>query len=191
MTYLLDILQGIGIAAAAGASPFLPLAVAALAGLVNLGTNYEGTTFRVLESPIVLVLAIVLAVVAIVLRRRLETENGERAMLGLGMIFGAVITAATIADHSSTWWPGLIAGAGAALISGLAVQSLLRRTRARLDEEQRSLLSIGNAIGATVVAILAVLLPPVGLIALLVAVWLLVGGRRRANAKHAGLRVLR
>jgi hypothetical protein len=191
MTYLLDLLQGIGIAAAAGVSPFLPLAVAAGAGLFDLGADYEGTSFSVLESPLVLALAVVLAVVAFVLRRRFENLAGERAMLALGMVFGAVVTAATLADHSSTWWPGLIAGALAALITGRGVQSLLRRTRARLDQDSQTTLAVGATLGAVVVAILAVVLPPLGLIAVIVGIWLYVGGRRRESSKHAGLRVLR
>lgn len=191
MTYLLDLLQGIGIAAAAGVSPFLPLAVAALAGLVGLGANYDGTSFEVLQSPVVLVLSIVLAVVAFVLRRRLEDGAGGRVMLALGMVFGAVVTAATLADNSSTWWPGLIAGALAALVTGLGVQSLLRRTRARLDNDSQTTLAVGATLGAVVVAILAVVLPPLGLIAVIAGVWLYIGGRRRESSKHAGLRVLR
>lgn len=191
MNYLLDILQGIGVAAAAGVSPFLPLAVAAVAGLANLGANYDGTSFSVLESPVVLVAAIVLAVAAIVARKRLETPQVERVLLGLGVIFGAVVCAATVADRSDTWWPGLIAGALAALVTGLAVQSLLRRTRTRLDDEQRTLLSTGSALGAAVVAILSVVLPPVGLIAVAAGIWLYLGGRRQEASKHAGLRILR
>ncbi|MBF6619441.1 MAG: DUF4126 family protein [Patulibacter sp.] len=191
MTYLLDLLQGVGIAAAAGASPFLPLAVAALAGLVGVGADYEGTSFSVLESPVVLALSVVLAVVAFVLRKRFENLAGERVMLALGMVFGAVVTAATIADHSSTWWPGLIAGALAALITGLGVQSLLRRTRARLDRDGQTTLAVGATLGALVVAVLAVILPPLGLIAVIAGIWLYVGGRRRESSKHAGLRVLR
>ncbi|WP_210491102.1 DUF4126 family protein [Patulibacter sp. SYSU D01012] len=191
MNYVLDILQGIGVAAAAGVSPFLPLAVAAVAGLANLGANYDGTSFSVLESPVVLVAAIVLAVAAIVARRQLEAPHVERALLGLGVIFGAVVCAATVADRSDTWWPGLIAGALAALVTGLAVQSLLRRTRARLDDEQRTLLSTGSALGAALVAILSVVLPPVGLIAVAAGIWLYFGGRRQEASKHAGLRILR
>jgi hypothetical protein len=191
MNYLLDILQGLGIAAAAGASPFLPLAVASLAGLINLGTDYEGTSFSVLESPVVLVLAVLLAVAAIVARRRLESPQAERVTIGLGVIFGAVATAATVADRSDTWWPGLILGGIAALVVGIAVGSLLRRTRARLEDEQRTLLSVGGALGAGLVALLSVVLPPVGLIAVAAGIWLFVGGRRQDTTKHAGLRILR
>jgi len=191
MNYLLDLLQGLGVAAAAGASPFLPLVVAAVAGLANLGADYEGTSFSFVESPVLLALAIVLAVVAIVLRRRLESPQAERALLGLGVVFGAVVAAATVADRSDVWWPALIAGGLAALVVGLAVQALLRRTRARLEDEQQTLLSIGGALGAGLVALLSVVLPPVGLIAVAAGIWLFVGGRRQDTTKHAGLRILR
>lgn len=191
MNYLLDLLQGLGVAAAAGASPFLPLVVAAVAGLANLGADYEGTSFSFVESPVLLALAVVLAVVAIVLRRRLESPQAERALLGLGVVFGAVVAAATVADRSDVWWPALIAGGLAALVVGLAVQALLRRTRARLEDEQQTLLSIGGALGAGLVALLSVVLPPVGLIAVAAGIWLFVGGRRQDTTKHAGLRILR
>jgi len=191
MTYLLDILQGIGIAVAAGVSPFLPLAVAAAAGLLELGADYDGTSLSVVGSPVVLVLSVVLAVAALVLRRRLEEPRAEQALLGLGVLVGAVVTGATIADHSGTWWPGLVAGAVAAAIGGLGAGSLLRRTRARLDEETRTTLAVGAAGGAAVASILSVALPPLGLVALIGAIWLYAGGRRQDTRKHAGLRVLR
>jgi uncharacterized membrane protein YoaK (UPF0700 family) len=191
MTYLLDLLQGIGIAAAAGVSPFLPLAVAAIAGLLKLGADYEGTSFSALQSPVVLVLAIVLAVAAFVLRKRFDNDAGRRVMLALGVVFGAVVTAATVADHSSTWWPGLIAGGLAALVTGLGAGSLLQRTRARLDQDGQTTLAVGATLGAVAVAILAIVLPPLGLIAVIAGIWLYVGGRRRQASKHAGLRVLR
>ncbi|MCK9248472.1 MAG: DUF4126 family protein [Solirubrobacteraceae bacterium] len=191
MTYLLDILQGVGIAAAAGVSPYLPLAVAATAGLIDLGADYDGTDLSFLESPVVLGLAVVLAVVALVLRRRLEEPLPERIQIGLGMAVGAVATAAAVADNSGTWWPGLVVGAVAALVAGAGFRALLRRTRARLDEDTRMTLAVGAALGALVVAVLSVAAPPLGLVAAAVGIWLLVGGRRREQSKHAGLRVLR
>jgi uncharacterized membrane protein len=191
MNYLLDLLQGLGVAAAAGASPFLPLAVAAVAGLANLGADYDGTSFSFVESPVLLALAVVLAVVALVARRRLESPQAERVVLALGVVFGAVVAAATVADRSDTWWPALIAGGVVAFVVGTAVQALLRRTRARLEDEQRTLLSVGGALGAAVVALLSIALPPIGLIAVAAGIWLFVGGRRQDATKHAGLRILR
>ncbi|MGE4425109.1 MAG: DUF4126 family protein [Solirubrobacteraceae bacterium] len=191
MTYLLDILQGVGIAAAAGVSPYLPLAVAAAAGLLDLGADYDGTDLSFLESPVVLGLAVVLAVVALVLRRRLEAPAAERVEIGIAAVVGAVATAAAVADNSSTWWPGLVIGGVAALVAGAGFRTLLRRTRDRLDEDTRLTLAAGAALGALLVAILSVALPPLGLVAVAVGIWLLLGGRRREQSKHAGLRVLR
>ncbi len=191
MTYLLDLLQGLGVAAAAGASPFLPLAVASAAGLLQLGADYDGTDLSVVGSPVVLVLSILLAVAALVLRRRLERPQAEQALLVLGVVVGAVVTGATIADNSGTWWPGLLAGAVAALVSGLGARSLVRRTRQRLDSDAHGTLAGGVALGAAVVALLSIALPPLGLIALVGGIWLLVGGRRQDTRKHAGLRILR
>lgn len=191
MNYLLDILQGLGVAAAAGASPFLPLAVAALAGLLDLGANYESTDFSFVESPVLLGLSVLLAVVALVARRKLESRTAERVLLALGVVFGAVVCAATLADRNDPWWPGLIAGGLAALVVGTAVQALLRRTRARLEDEQRTLLTIGGALGAGVVALLCIALPPLGIVAVAAGVWLFLGGRRQETTKHAGLRILR
>ena len=42
-----------------------------------------------------------------------------------------------------------------------------------------------------IVAVLAVLAPPLGIVALGFLVWLLVGGRRRQGEKYAGLRILK
>ena len=50
MDYLLALLQGLGIAAAIGIRPFLPvLLVGALAG-ADLGVDFEGTEFAFLEQ---------------------------------------------------------------------------------------------------------------------------------------------
>jgi hypothetical protein len=44
---------------------------------------------------------------------------------------------------------------------------------------------------ALLLAVLSVLLPPVGLIGLAGLLWLLIGGRGREQDKYAGLRILR
>jgi len=44
---------------------------------------------------------------------------------------------------------------------------------------------------ALLVAVLSVVAPPVGVIALAGFVWLLFAGRRRGDEKYAGLRILR
>jgi len=44
---------------------------------------------------------------------------------------------------------------------------------------------------AVVLAALAILIPPISIVAVVFFVWLLAGGRRREGEKYAGLRILR
>lgn len=200
MDYLLDILTGLGVAVAAGATPWLPLLITAAAALANLGVDFEGTPFAFLESPVVLVLAAVLAVASLVAHRQLVGPALRNATLGAGAIVGAVLAAAAVADRSETWWPGLIVGALAAVLAGLAVGSLVERTRTRLEATAKGTerddgpvvtLLVVVALAAAAIAALSIVLPPVGAVALVGALFLLLGGRRQAGRKHAGLRVLR
>jgi hypothetical protein len=73
----------------------------------------------------------------------------------------------------------------------LATRPLLERVRARLDDETAGMLPLFTETGALVAAVLSVLLPPVGLVVLLLLLWLLYAGRQRGEQKYAGLRILR
>ena len=74
----------------------------------------------------------------------------------------------------------------------LATRPLLVRVRARLDREAAAAVPLyAEGIGDAVLAALSVVAPPVGPIGLLVLLWLLIAGRRRAEQKYAGLRILR
>jgi hypothetical protein len=72
MDFVFDLLQGVGIAAAIGVRPFLPVLLTAALARANLGLDFEGTDFAFLESwPLIaafVVGAIVLA--SLTLRRR-------------------------------------------------------------------------------------------------------------------------
>ena len=50
--------------------------------------------------------------------------------------------AGALADHGYVWWPGLLGGALCAALAGAATQSLVMRTRARLDAEARAALPV-------------------------------------------------
>ncbi|MDP9345715.1 MAG: DUF4126 family protein, partial [Actinomycetota bacterium] len=78
MKTLLDILQGMGVSAAAGLRPFLPtLAVGGLA-TADLGVDFDGTSFSFLESPWFLLAVTAALVVSVLLRARIEsTAAGE------------------------------------------------------------------------------------------------------------------
>jgi uncharacterized membrane protein YgdD (TMEM256/DUF423 family) len=196
MDTLLDILTGIGLACAAGIRPFLPGLAAGAFAAANLTIDFDGTDLSFLESTGWLLALVVALVVAVALQRRMGSERLEAgpfgaAISGLAIGVGAVLFAGALADHSEVWWPGLLGGLACALIGERAARDLLGRTRSRLDPDAREALIVYADGAALVIAVLAILVPPLSLVALGVLVWLLAGGRRRKGEKYAGLRILR
>ena len=191
MKLLLDILQGAGLSAAAGVRPFLPTLAAGALARADAGLDFDGTRFPFLEAPAFLLAVAAAMVVAFLLRGRLEGARGAAALSGIGIGLGALLFAGTLDDRHETWWPGIVAGLACAALAGAAVRDLLTRTRARLDREAATALPVYAEAAAMVLAGLAVLVPPVSILALGFLAWLLVGGRRRSGQKYAGLRILR
>jgi Domain of unknown function (DUF4126) len=188
---LLDICQGMGVSAAAGLRPFLPTLLVGALAADDLGIDFDGTDFAFLESAWFLLAIAVALVVTTLLRTRLETPSGEAALGGIGLGLGALLFAGTLDDRYSTWWPGIIGGLLCALIAQQGARSLLTRTRARLDAEAAGALFLYAEAAALLLAGLAVLIPPISVLAIAFFVWLRLGGRRREGEKHAGLRILR
>ena len=196
MDTVLDILTGAGLGAAAGIRPFLPgLAAGALAS-ANATIDFDGTDLSFLEAPGWLLALVVALLVAVVAERRLGAERLEAgplgaALSGIALGVGAVLFAGALADHADVWWPGLIGGLLCALLGERAIRTLLRRTRSRLDASAAAALTLYADGAALLLAVLAILLPPVSVIAIGFLVFLLVRGRRREGEKYAGLRILR
>jgi hypothetical protein len=190
MDYLLDLLQGLGLGAAIGIRPFLPVLLAgALAG-ANLGLDFDGTAFAFLEqSGFLLAILIGVAVLGIVERR--TSDRVGIVLLVIALALGALEAAGSLDDRNATWWPGLPVGAAAAVLGWAAVRSLLGRVRARLDADTAKALPLYAEGMALLAAGLSILFPPLALVVVGVLAWLLVGGRRRAGEKYAGLRILR
>jgi hypothetical protein len=188
---LLDICQGMGVSAAAGLRPFLPTLLVGALAADDLGIDFDGTDFAFLESAWFLLAIAVALVVTTLLRTRLETPSGEAALGGIGLGLGALLFAGTLDDRYSTWWPGIIGGLVCALIAQQGARSLLTRTRARLDAEAAGALFLYAEAAALLLAGLAVLIPPISVLAIAFFIWLRLGGRRREGEKHAGLRILR
>ena len=128
---------------------------------------------------------------AVAERRGLAEGPVESAVQGIGIGLGALLCAATIADHYDLWWPGLLGGGLCAVLAGTATRSLVVRTRGRLDPDARAALPVYVDGAAGVLAGLSVVVAPISVAALGFFAFLLRGGRRREGEKYAGLRILR
>jgi len=189
---LIDILQGAGLAGAAGIRPFLPALVAGAFARGNVLIDFDGTKFSFLERPgWLLALVLAVAIAGILERRGIAQRSLESALAGIGIGLGALLFAATLDDRFDIWWPGLIAGGLCAALAGAATRALLVRTRARLDSSARAALPVYAEAIALALAALAVVVAPVSIVALGFFILLLRGGRRREGEKYAGLRILK
>jgi len=196
MATFLVICQGVGLAAACGVRPFLPVLLAGALAAGARGLDFDGTGYRFLESSVFLLATVVgLLVVTVIERRRGAPALGPGALAavvgGVGIGVGALEFAGSLADEGKLAWPGLVAGLACAALAQAAARNFFGRVAARLDPEARAALIIYLEGLALALAAAAVLVPPLSLIALATAVVLLVRGRRRDERKYAGLRVLR
>jgi hypothetical protein len=196
MDFLLDLLQGAGIAAAIGMRPFLPVLLVGALAAANLGIDFGGTDFAFLEQAPALAIVLVLLALATFAVRRSGPEAPERPpyvwiFAGLAVVLGALQGAASLADRDHPIVAGLIVGAACAALGFVAVRDLLTRTRRRLDAETAGTLPLYAEAAALAAAGLSVLFPPLAILVVIGLVALLVGGRRRSGEKYAGLRILR
>jgi hypothetical protein len=195
MDEFLVITQGIGLALACGVRPFLPALLAgALAG-ADTGLDFDGTDFSFLESPfwMIAVIAVLAAVVGYERRRPGVFDAGSpgAALAGLSIGIGALLFAGSLADEGHPAWIGIVAGLACAGLANSATRDFFARVAARLDREARAALPVYKDGSSLVLAGLAILIPPVSLLALAAFALLLVRVRRHGGEKYAGLRVLR
>ena len=196
MDFILDLLQGAGIAAAIGIRPFLPVLLAGALASADVGLDFSGTDFSFLEAWPFLLGALVLVVSLDFVGRRRGREAADRTPLlyvvgGVALVLGALEAGGSVADRSDAWWAGILVGVACAALGFQAARSLIGRVRRRLDDQAAAALPVyaeGAALGAAGVSIL---FPPLALLVIGGLVWLLSGGRRRAGEKYAGLRILR
>jgi hypothetical protein len=191
-----DIFQGIGIAAAVGIRPFLPALVAGALAAASVEIHFGGTGLAFLQGAPFLIGMAVGAVALLLAERSLRGRpGGERVRTGVvvacGLVLGALFFAGSLARGHYADWPGVAGGVLCAALAAVATAPLLARVGARLGGQDAVTLPIYVEGAAALVALLSVLAPPVGVIALVLLVWLLVAGRRREGQKYAGLRILR
>jgi hypothetical protein len=194
---LFDIFQGIGIAAAAGIRPFLPGLAAGLLAVGKVEIHFDHTKFHFLQAAPFLIIVGVLALGLIGLEASRRGAAVDRSPAGwvltaAGTAVGALFFAGSLCRSGHPWWPGLVGGVICAVLGVLAARPFLTRLRSRLDAEAAALGVPLIAEGAALLtAVLSVVAPPLGVVALIALVVLILRGRGRADQKYAGLRILR
>jgi uncharacterized membrane protein len=193
-----DIFQGIGIAVALGIRPFFPSLAAGLLGAAGAEIHFDHTSYSFLQDiPFLFAMAVlgcgVLVYEAGLFNNDLEKRTWSDGLMTVAaLILGALFFGANLCREGHAAWPGFIAGVVCVVIGVLASRPFLLRLRSRLDAEAATigipLIAEGTAL---LTAILSILAPPVGLIALIAAIILIIRGRGRDDAKYAGLRILR
>ena len=194
MNLLFDLLQGLGIAAAIGIRPFLPVLLAGALAAANTGLDFDGTSFAFLEAwPFWVAVLVVVVALELAARRGNAPNTGPLVWAGLALVvaLGALEAAGSVDDRSKPWIIGLIAGAAAAALGWLAARSLFTRVRRRLDRDAAAALPVYGEGVAVAAAGLSILFPPLAVLVIGALVWLLAGSRRREGEKYAGLRILR
>ena len=205
-----DIGLGIGLAAACGLRPFVPVLLAgALASSNALGVAFAHGHFRFLESTWWLLVVVVALVVAYALQLLLGmapsldsapagSRNGRSvdplaaAIAGIAYGTGALLFAGTLAAHGDAWWPGLLGGLAVVGVVQRSSSSVIFRARARLtDRSAREALTIYLDAAALLLAALVAVLHPLGYVAVALLAWFAWKGRGRSDEKYAGLRILR
>ena len=196
MDFVFDLLEGAGIAAAVGIRPFLPTLLVGALAAGDLGIDFDGTDFSFLEQPAWLAAVVVLLAISVLAVRRAGPDVLDRRpwayllgafTIGVGVLMGA----GAMADGGNSVVPGIVAGALCAFLGYVVARDLLGRTRKRLDREAANALTLYAEGAGLVAAGASVLFPPLAVLVIGGLLALLLGGRRRAGEKYAGLRILR
>lgn len=196
---------GIGLAAACGLRPFLPVLLAGALGSANvLGVDFPSGSFHFLESAwwlLVVAITYALAWASQVLlnlspfydpvAREPKRDPLAAALTGLAFGAGAVLFGGTLAAHGDASWPGILGGFAVVGIAQRVSGPVMWGARRRLtDKAAREALTLYIDGAALLVAAVVCALHPLGYVVLVALLWLMLRRRSRAGEKYAGLRIL-
>jgi len=187
MDDLFAIFQGLGLALCCGlGGPLAALAVAVLAH-VHAGIDLRGTDLQWFgRSWFIPVLAVLTAAWYLLAKRRPPAIEAPVAAA-----LGAIVFAASLAEETSTWWPGLIAGAVAGYWSASVTAGIREGALRRGGDDVGGGIALLLSAAAVALAAATIFCPPLGLVLLVVFAYVAATRGRRASEKHAGLRSLR
>jgi hypothetical protein len=200
-----DIGLGVGLAAACGLRPFLPLLLAgALASAKALDVSFPAGSYHFLQASwwlLVVAVALALAYGAQLLLALPPVIDGESrqprrewlaaALAGLSVGAGALLFAATLGAHGEITWPGAVAGIAVAGLAQRVATAVIAGARRRLpDRGAREALTVYLDAAALLAAVLVALLHPLGYVLVAALLSFEIRRRSRAGEKYAGLRIL-
>lgn len=217
MNTLLDILQAVGVGAAAALSPFFAVAVVILLAALHLGLNPDGTEFEFASGIAAVVVALIVIVQSLILtftrggtRFRVAADRPHAITLYtvVAVVLGAVAGAVAMGAENREPLIGALIGAAFAAIVAPAAASLLSGVAGRIEAKEqrkpatadvnphaedasRNVLAFGTDATSAGAVALALLIPPTAIVLPLLSIAILAGNRRREQRKHEGLRVLR
>jgi hypothetical protein len=191
-----DILRGLGIACAIGVRPFLPALAAGAFASGGVEIHFDHTSLSFLQHAwFLLVLAVLASALSLVERRlglrRLGSKQAAAVLVPASAALGALMFAAILEHRHDSPWPGVAGGIACALLAAAATRPRFARVAERLDEGAGAALPLYAESAGLLLSVLSIVAAPVGAIGLLALAWLLIGSRRRAGEKYAGLRILR
>jgi hypothetical protein len=209
MDLALAICQGLGLALAIGIGGPIAALFASMMGSIQVGFNPDGTDYGFLTATWFLVTLLAFAVLTVLARGR---DVARIPVVLLLAAAGALAFAASLAEEGETAWPGLIVGAlvtgATALVSSDVLDGAIRRAKAAgatrgglsrdpgnqdgsPEADAANVLIVAFTVAGVIVAALALLVPPVSLIAAIAIIAVALGRRRKAGEKYEGLRILR
>ena len=187
----LAICQGLGLALAAGIGGMLAVLLMSVLAHLDVGWDLDGTDFSWLEAAwfIPILFALNLVVFLVAQAKGVSSETRRLLLIALAAAFGAIVFAGSLAEETSTWWPGIV-GAAVGAVSASVTDAVLAGAIAR-SEETAGTLQLMAAGAGLVLVVAALLIPPVSILVAAALVVLAAGRRRRADEKYEGLRSLR
>lgn len=191
MDLFFAICQGLGLALAAGIGGLLAILLASVLAHVDVGWDLDGTDLEWFASEwFVAVLFALNAAVFLLVRARGAQGPAGGIVLAAVAALGAVLFAASLADETASWWPGLAAGGAVAAGAGVVGASILSGAAKRAEGAAGTLTLLLAGTGFILVLV-ALFVPPLSLAAAAGIAVLALGRRRRAQRKFEGLRLLR
>jgi hypothetical protein len=187
----LAICQGLGLALAAGVGGMLAVLLMSVLAHVDVGWDLDATDFSWFEAAWFIPILFALNVLVFFLARATSISDEARrgVLIAFATAFGAIAFGGSLAEETSTWWPGLV-GAAAGAAAGAVTDSVLAGATARSRETAGTLQLMAAGAGLLLVLV-ALFIPPASILAAAALAVLAAGRRRRADQKYEGLRSLR